>query len=109
MVNTAKSKQRETFVVLKQSRRLCQLFSEHQLNSLAYCAREEHWVFRSEIDGAQLVGRVYVIISGQVSATIPPFETKQKMCPNFPSAKRTLRFLRLIRIGSFLRHHGRQI
>ncbi|KAI6239583.1 CGMP-dependent protein kinase [Aphelenchoides fujianensis] len=67
MVNTAKSKQRETFAVLKHSRRLCQLFNEQQLHSLANCAREEQWAFRSEVDGTQLSGRIYVVISGQIT------------------------------------------
>ncbi|KAI6212077.1 CGMP-dependent protein kinase [Aphelenchoides besseyi] len=67
MINSAQSKQREIYDLMKRSRRLCQMFNDDQLSGLANCVREEQWSFRSEIDGSQLDGRIYLIFSGQIT------------------------------------------
>lgn len=66
MVNTAKSKFREKLNHMKNSRRLQQMFNEEQLKNLADTSTEEHVDFRTEIDGNQTVGKIYLIVSGKV-------------------------------------------
>jgi cGMP-dependent protein kinase len=66
MVNTAKSKHREKLDQMKKSRRLVQLFNEDQLHFLADTSTEEHVDFRTEIEGNQVEGKIFLIVSGKV-------------------------------------------
>jgi hypothetical protein len=68
MINTAKAKNREIVEAMKQSHRLLQLFNEDQLQCLTDITKEERWDFRSQIEGGQLEGKIYVVLSGQVSS-----------------------------------------
>ncbi|KAI6175908.1 CGMP-dependent protein kinase [Aphelenchoides bicaudatus] len=63
MINTAKSKSQQIMEQMKNSRRLTQLFNEDQLNFLAETANEEHFDFRTEIDGSQVEGKIYLIVT----------------------------------------------
>ncbi|KAI1714536.1 cyclic nucleotide-binding domain-containing protein [Ditylenchus destructor] len=66
MVNTAKSKHNATVTYLKRCRRFSRL-TDGQLHLMASLAREEHWIFRTEIDNSQIAGRIYVISKGRIT------------------------------------------
>lgn len=47
--------------------RLQQILNEEQLNFLSNAATERHFEFRDEIHGAELEGKIFLIVNGKVS------------------------------------------
>lgn len=84
MVLNAKSQQEQNFSRLKKlgggetlelysrntfsCRQLSDLLGEDQIHALAAQVREEFWQFRTKVEQTQIRGRIYVLISGRVSA-----------------------------------------